>query len=212
MGGVIQVLAGSVALSVVHVFIPNHWIPLVAVSRAERWTRSESAWISALTAGAHTLSTILVGVFVGLVGYKLSSAYDFVARIVAPVVLAGLGIVFVILDFTRHHSHEEIVHVDAVSRKSKPAIVTALAIAMFFSPCLEIEVYYFTAGAALGGLGIVFVSIVYVLITVLGIVILVDVGRKGVERIKLHFLEHHEKGVTGGILILLGIVTFFIRE
>jgi hypothetical protein len=81
---------------------------------------------------------------------------------------------------------------------------------MFFSPCLEIEAYYFTAGA-LGWGGIAVVSTVYLIVTVLGMLLLVDLGRKGVEKIKWHFLEHHEKRVTGSVLIVLGIIAYWVK-
>ena len=38
-------------------------------------------------------SAILLGIIVGLVGYKLSSTYEFVTRIVAPIVLIVIGII-----------------------------------------------------------------------------------------------------------------------
>jgi drug/metabolite transporter (DMT)-like permease len=81
---------------------------------------------------------------------------------------------------------------------------------MFFSPCLEIEAYYFTAGA-LGWGGIAVVSMVYLIVTVLGMLLLVDLGRRGVEKMKWHFLEHHEKRVTGLVLVVLGVFAYFIR-
>ena len=41
----IQVLLGSLLLSVIHALIPNHWLPIVAVSKAQQWTRTEtSTW------------------------------------------------------------------------------------------------------------------------------------------------------------------------
>lgn len=36
-------------------------------------------------------------------------------------------------------------------------------------------------------------------------------GMKGVRKIKSHFLEHHEKTITGVLLIVLGIAGYFIR-
>ncbi len=81
---------------------------------------------------------------------------------------------------------------------------------MFFSPCLELEAYYFTAGA-LGWRGIAVVSTVYFLVTVLGMIVLVDLGRRGAEKIKSHFLEHHEKGVTSVVLIVLGVFAYFVK-
>jgi threonine/homoserine/homoserine lactone efflux protein len=81
---------------------------------------------------------------------------------------------------------------------------------MFFSPCLEIEAYYFVAGK-LGWEGIISVSIIYTVITIAGMLLLVWLGMKGVRKIKSHFLEHHEKTITGVLLIVLGITGYFIR-
>jgi len=41
--------------------------------------------------------------------------------------------------------------------------------------------------------------------------LLVDLGLKGAERIRSHFLEHHEKRVTGFVLVALGVVAFFFE-
>jgi threonine/homoserine/homoserine lactone efflux protein len=80
---------------------------------------------------------------------------------------------------------------------------------MFFSPCLEIEAYYFVA-SSFGWRGIITVSIIYTSITIAGMLLLVWLGMKGVKKIKSHFLEHHEKTITGSLLILLGIAGYFI--
>jgi cadmium resistance protein CadD (predicted permease) len=81
---------------------------------------------------------------------------------------------------------------------------------MFFSPCIEIEAYYFHAGTG-GWLGIAIVSIIYLIFTVFGMVLLVYLGRQGVEKIRWNFLEHHEKMITGIVLIVLGIFAYFIK-
>ena len=81
---------------------------------------------------------------------------------------------------------------------------------MFFSPCLEIEAYFFVA-SKLGWQGIFAVSVIYTVITIAGMLLLVWLGMKGVRKIKSHFLEHHEKTITGTLLIVLGIAGYFIR-
>jgi len=208
--GTMQILIGSLVLSVIHASIPNHWIPLVAIGKAENWSRNETLWITAITGSAHTISSILVGIIVGLVGYKLSSAHEFVTRVVAPLILVILGLVYLFVDLKSPHHHQNPMEICSISQKSKLSIIISLCIAMFFSPCIEIEAYYFTAGT-FGWSGITIVSIVYLIVTILGMLLLVDLGLKGVERIKWHFLEHHEKGVTGVVLIVLGIITYFIK-
>ncbi|MEA3475753.1 MAG: hypothetical protein U9R23_04865 [Candidatus Cloacimonadota bacterium] len=73
MQNLIQLLIGSFVLSAIHVSIPNHWLPLVAISKTENWARGETLGAASITAFAHTASTILVGVMICLIGFKLSS-------------------------------------------------------------------------------------------------------------------------------------------
>ncbi len=197
-------------LSILHASIPNHWIPLVVISKTEKWSRKETLWVTAITGSAHTISTILVGIVVGLIGYKLSSTYELVTRVVAPFVLIIIGLIYLIVDLKNSHHHHNPVKIGSISKRSKFIIIMSLGMAMFFSPCIEVEAYYFTAGG-LGWFGITIVSIVYFIVTILGMLFLVDLGHKGVEKIKWHFLEDHEKKIMGMVLIVLGILAYFIK-
>lgn len=210
-----QILLGSILLSLVHASIPNHWLPLVAIGKTEKWSRRETLGVTAITGTAHTLSTIIIGIIVGLLGYQLSSSYELITKVAAPAILVALGIIYVLMDLRKNklHKHHHHLNPDEITKskgKNKTAIIATLAFGMFFSPCLEIEAYYFTA-SKLGWLGIAIVSAVYFFITVSGIMTLVFFGLKGIEKIKSHFMEHHEFMVSGIVLILLGIISFFIE-
>ncbi len=210
-----SILIGSLLLSITHALIPNHWFPLAAVSKTENWSRSETALVTAITGFLHTLSTIIIGIIIGFAGYKLGDAVETVSGIYAPVVLILLGLYFIIRNLrnkSHTHCHINPEQIKQASRKSKRAIITALGTMMFFSPCVEIEAYYFSAGQA-GWKGIALLSAVYLSVTVIAMVIIVELSRKSLDLLnrKLHFLEHYEKLVTGVILIALGILAFFIR-
>jgi len=212
MTGLSQIILGAFLLSIVHASIPNHWIPLVALSKAERWDEKLTMGITAIAGFAHTLSTIIIGIIVGFLGYKLSSSYSFIVGVIAPSLLIILGIIFLILSIrdNKHHHHNHDIHIDDVKKKTTTAIILTLTISMFFSPCLEIEAYFFVA-SKLGWIGIITVSAIYTIITIAGMLLLVWLGMKGVKKIKSHFLEHHEKTITGILLVFLGIAGFFIR-
>ncbi|MCX6160218.1 MAG: hypothetical protein NTV87_02615, partial [Ignavibacteriae bacterium] len=127
----------------------------------------------------------------------------------------GLGLYFIILNLRKkHHTHCHInpEKIKQASKKSKRAIITALGTMMFFSPCIEIEAYFFTAGQY-GWAGILTLSAIYLIVTVIVMVIIVELGRRSLQLLnqRLHFLEHYEKAITGGILIALGILTFFVH-
>lgn len=209
--GLLQVLLGSLLLSAVHACIPNHWIPLVAIGRTERWDRSETLLFTAIVGLAHAGSTILIGVLVGLLGYELSARHSAITSIAAPSLLIALGIAYLVWDLAarRRHGHrfEQAGPRDGISRL---ALVASLSAAMFFSPCIELEAYYFSAGS-LGLPGIILVSSVYLLVTILGMLILVDLGLKGAKRIRSQFLEHHDKRVTGLLLLALGAAALLVK-
>jgi len=205
----IHLVIGSLLLSLIHAAIPNHWLPIVFIARTEKWNRQEALWITTLTGLAHASSTILVGIGIGLIGYKLSESYDFFTTTIAPVLLILMGILYFGLDFSHNHS-QSLPGNKQLQQKSKLTIIATLCLAMFFSPCLEIDTYFITAGTH-GWQGIAAVSFVYLFITVAGMLLLVALGYNGLERFNLHFLEHHEKKVTGTVLILLGLLSFYLH-
>ncbi len=211
MTGLSQIILGAFLLSIAHASIPNHWIPLVALSKAEKWNEKSTLGITAIAGFSHTLSTIIIGIIVGFLGYKLSDSYHFIVAVIAPSLLILLGIIYLLLSIreNKHHHHHDI-HIDEKRKKTNAAIILTLVVSMFFSPCLEIEAYFFVA-SKLGWEGIISVSVIYTLITIAGMLLLVWLGMKGVRKIRSHFLEHHEKTITGALLIVLGIAGYFIR-
>lgn len=209
----IQILIGSVLLSLIHASIPNHWMPLIAIGKTEKWNVRDTLSVTAITGIAHTLSTIMIGIIVGILGYKLSSTYQSITKIAAPLILITLGLIYIILDRrqSQHHAHHQINSDEFLNKKdtSKTAIIITLSIGMFFSPCIEIEAYYLTA-SSIGWLGIITVSVIYFFVTIMGMLLLVYFGTKGLEKLNFHFMEHHEKLVSGVTLVILGIIAFFI--
>jgi hypothetical protein len=81
---------------------------------------------------------------------------------------------------------------------------------MFFSPCIELESYYFTAGK-LGWEGIILVSINYLTATVICMLSFVAIAMHGINKLRLDFVENNEKAIIGLVLISVGIMTYFIN-
>ena len=82
-----QLFLGSLLLGLIHPLFPNHWLPLIAISKTEKWTNKETIFATLITGFSHTLSTIIIGVIVGFVGIKLSENYSHIIRIAAPLML-----------------------------------------------------------------------------------------------------------------------------
>ncbi len=207
-----QLFTGSLLLSVIHASIPNHWLPIIAIGKAEKWTVRETLTATAIAGFAHILSTVIIGTIVGFIGWQLSSSYDGITHYVAPAILILLGVVYIGIDIMKSgHSHDHShINQNVLQSRSKWAIILSLSLAMFLSPCAELEIYFFQAGT-LGWAGIFIVSLVYMICTVTFMMILVYLGTLGVSRLNWSFLEHHNRLVTGGVLFILGIVAFFVE-
>jgi len=202
----IQILLSSVALSIIHATIPSHWMPLVAIGNTEKWSTSETVAATGFVGFAHVLSSVLIGIAVGWTGYAIYSQYEWVIYTVGPAVLVLLGIIYLLLDRKKGHSHQ-FDHIEEKKNVSKISLIGTLSVAMFFSPCLELETYYFTAGMH-GWKAIIAVSVVYLIVTVAGMMLWVYLGLKGLEKYDFHFFEQHEKAIAGWVLIVIGIATF----
>jgi hypothetical protein len=208
-----QIFLGSLLLSLIHALIPHHWIPIIAISKTEKWTNKEAIFATFITGLSHMISTIIIGIIVGFVGIKLAESYSSITSIAAPTILLVIGIIYLILDLRaghHHHHHPDLEDAVLKNKKSKTAILTSLSLAMFLTPCVEIEAYYFQA-ATFGWTGIFIVSAVYLVMTLLFMFALVYLGLKGVNKLNLTYLENHAKRITGIVLIVLGIIAYFVE-
>lgn len=203
----ISIITGTLIISLLHAVIPNHWLPVIAIGRKEQWTLIEVTKVTFVCALAHGLSTILIGALLSVLGAKLDDSVTHFTNIIAPIILISMGLIFIY----RHHRHRHF-HVDSElkKKKSKSAIITALVIAMFFSPCMEIEAYFLLAGTQAKWL-VVFIALMYLLITTTGMVLLVRYAYKGLLKLNWHSIEHNAGIITGLTLVATGIITFFIQ-
>ena len=202
-----SIITGSLIISLLHAVIPNHWLPVIAIGRKEQWTAAEVNKVTFTCALAHGVSTILIGIVLSFLGTKLDRSFTYFTNIIAPAILILLGLIFIY----RHHKHKHF-HIDEEIKKkrTKTTIITALVIAMFFSPCMEIEAYFLLAGTQAAWL-IWFIALLYLVITTTGMVLLVNFAYKGLLKLNWHSLEHNAGIITGLTLVATGIITFFIR-
>jgi nickel/cobalt exporter len=202
------VIAGTVLLAFVHALIPNHWLPLVAVARAEGWQQKEVNGITFLAALAHVLGTVALGFVLGTIGKELEESYGNIIYVASSVLLIVFGLIYYTVNLPHHHhpSKEDVVKY----KRSRRKWVLIFIVMMFLSPCLEVESLFLSAGAY--GMGLVtLLSVIYAIVSISGILLLVNLGYRGVNLFSAHFIEHNEKRISGIVLILVGIISFFLH-
>lgn len=202
-----SLLIGSFLISLLHAIIPNHWLPVLAIGRKEGWSLAETTRITFLSGLAHVLSTVIIGLLLALIGNQLAGYIEDFSRIIGSAILILMGLYFIRQHYTHHHFH---VNEKQLNTKSKKALLISLIIAMFLSPCMEIEAYFLVAGNN-GWRQFIIIALLYSTVSITGMLIWVRIAYKGMLRLNWHKLEHNAGIITGCILIATGILSFFIR-
>jgi hypothetical protein len=202
------VIAGTVLLAMVHALIPNHWLPLVAVAKAEKWKQKDITSITFMAALAHVLGTVALGLVLGTIGKELQEKYGSIIYVVSSVVLIVFGLIYYTVNLPHHHhsSQKDV----AQFKRSKRKWILIFIFMMFLSPCLEVESLFLSAGAY-GMRLVILLSVIYAIVSISGILLLVNLGYKGINLLSAQIIEHNEKRISGTVLILVGILSFFLH-
>jgi nickel/cobalt transporter (NicO) family protein len=201
-----SILVGSLLISILHALIPNHWLPVLAIGRKEGWGLAETSRITFIAGAAHVLSTVLIGILLGMIGGELTAQMSGFMRVIGPSILILMGLYFLRQHYRHHHFHVEKKN---LQKKSKRSIILALITAMFLSPCMEIEAYFLLAGSR-GWWLLATISVIYSVVTLTGMLIWIRIVYKGLLRLNWHKWEHNAGIITGLVLITTGIISFFI--
>lgn len=201
-----SIIIGSFLISLLHAVIPNHWLPMLAIGRKEGWGLSETLQVTFISGLAHVFSTIIIGVLLALIGIELSEHIESFTRVIAPSILILIGIYFIRQHYVHHHFHLDR---QKTANKPKSKIIGALVIAMFLSPCMEIEAYFLLAGAK-GWWMLAGIALMYAVVTLAGMLLWIRLAYKGLVRLNWHKWEHNAGLISGGVLIGTGILSFFL--
>ncbi len=201
-----QVVIGSLILSLLHAIIPNHWLPVLAIGRREKWTLAKVMEVTFISGLSHAVSTVLIGVILAFLGLKLNETIDQFTHWAAPCILILIGFFFIYQHYRHKHFH---LHHTPEGGRPSVKIIIALVAAMFLSPCMEIEAYFLMAGAISWQL-VTLIAIMYTVITISGMLLWVRLAYNGVLKLNWHKWEHNAGIITGLILVATGIISFFI--
>ncbi|MEO5893676.1 MAG: hypothetical protein ABIQ31_25705 [Ferruginibacter sp.] len=91
-------LVGSILLSLSHAVIPNHWLTVLAIGKKDNYSLNEVSQVTYESGLAHALSTITIGIVLGLLDYNQLIKYF--THFIAPAVLLILSEFFIY----QHHA------------------------------------------------------------------------------------------------------------
>lgn len=200
-----QIIVGSITLSLIHALIPSHWLPMVAIAKAQGWDNARLLRTTALAGLAHTVSTTLIGLMVSFAGVHFAENEWFITGRIVPAILFAWGIWFLVQHY-RHHTHSHI-RQEQLREKSYPQLLISLVVMMFLSPCLEINAFFLSAGAQ-GPEAVMTIAIIYNVVTIGGMLLMTTLAFKGLSHFNAGWARN-EQLITGLTLVCLALLNFF---
>lgn len=220
--------AGTVAI--LHSILPDHWVPLAVVARAERWRIGRVARLSALASVGHVLTSVILGGVIAVVGLQFQRQIDVQQGHLVGSVLIVTGLAFLVWGLTghgHHHDHDEhsptahaattatiaedhatdqrIAGPQQTRAKRIAAIVVPFGIAA--SPDLTI-LPVALAASAVSGLTVAGVLVVFAAVTIATFVGLTVLATLAGYQIKGEWLERNATTITALVLIAIGAVAY----
>ena len=230
--GILVVTAAS--LGFFHtLFGPDHYIPFIMMARARQWTFFKTMWITLLCGLGHVGSSVvmgIIGVIVGVSLNRIEGIESFRGNIAAWLLILfglgyfGWGIYKAIAnkphthwhlhsDGSKHrhtHSHlEDHVHrhEEEDSRNITPWILFTIFV---FGPCEPLIPLLMYPAAKSSMAGLVLVTGIFCLVTVLTMMGVVFVITKGFNLLPFGKLERYTHAIAGAMVTLSGIGIVFL--
>ncbi len=197
------------SIGALHSLAPDHWMPFLALGRAQRWSAARVARVTALCGFGHVTVSALLGVAAALFGLEVVSALGRRLASWAALLLIGFGVGYggwgMRRALARLHGHRH-AHYDHVHHAAR---LTPWALFLLFSadPCVAV-IPLIVAAAPLGALAVAAVVAVYEIATIATMTSLVLAAWRGWGALGLRFrgLERFADAAAGGLLAALGLV------
>lgn len=203
----VPIAGAAVTIASIHALAPDHWMPLAALARAQRWSLSRTARVTAACGAAHVTVAVLLGLVALAFGIRLFERFGAALESFAGIALITFGVSYAVWGM-RHaaahvhgHRHTHYDHVHGASR------VTPWTVFLLFAadPCLAIFPLMFAA-APLGWSHVATIIVLYELATIATMTALVLPARTAANRlVRGAWMHRYGDAVAGAFITAVGV-------
>jgi len=198
----IIILSSAMAIGFIHTLIgPDHYVPLIAMSKARSWSMFKTALITLICGIAHVGSAAVLGMIAVVLGFglaKLNFIESFRGNI-AVWLLIGFGIVYLVWSIyklirRKHHHH--------IKSEITPWVLCLIFVLGPCEPLIPLMLYPAIRGSLLDVFAVTMVFGMATIITMLSVVIMTVYGT---NFIRVKFLEKYGNVMAGAIICSTGV-------
>jgi len=218
-------LSAAVSIAVIHTLIGvDHYVPFIALSKANNWTIRKTVYVVLLCGFGHVLGSVILG----FAGVALSAGVTSLVDIedkrgtVAAYVLIAFGLIYTIYGIkkalkNKTHTHTEqdgqtIIHThlnnDAEHRhntKKTGSVFWGLFIFFVLGPCEPLIPLLMYPAATMNIFMLVLVTVSFSVITIGVMLLMTLLGIKGFQLLKINRLERYAHALAGSAILLCGL-------
>ncbi|KAJ6906673.1 hypothetical protein NC652_024212 [Populus alba x Populus x berolinensis] len=190
----LSTIGGIATVSLLHSFIPTHWLPFSIVGRAQKWTLSRTLLVTAFGAVLHVLSTSLLGITAITMANTIAG--EETVHKLASLLLIILGGCYMILFLSGKggHSHSH-------NQPMEKMAVAGLVLVPALSPCATTLPVFLAVGNSSSMMVLAIIVLLFSTITVM--TSLVALSFYGASQLKFHWVERYDKLLVGSVLCLI---------
>lgn len=196
-------IAAAAGVGFGHAILPDHWMPLAVVGRAQRYPLARIARLSGLAGLAHVLVSLVLGVVIVAVGLQFRSSISDAEDAIVGGLLIATGVAFGVFELVGRgrHDHDH----PRTGRRLRGAAAVMVPFGAAASPDLTILPVFLAAAAA--GVGAAIGSLVaFALVTVLTFVALTVLAAAGGYALRAPWLDRAAGAVTATVLVVIGVL------
>lgn len=212
---------------------PDHYLPFIAMAKARGWTTGKSLRITLLCGIGHLLGSVVLGIIGITVGVQLASLewLEGIRGNFAAWLLIGFGLAYTAWGIrqavrnkphTHWHDHEGLTHSHVHTHRESHAHVhqqnsdrkslTPWIIFIIFvlGPCEPLIPLLMYPAARESLAGVMMVTFVFGIVTVLTMLATVAVTLRGLEKVRVNSLERYAHALAGSTILFCGLAIVFL--
>jgi len=223
----------AATLGVIHTLLgPDHYIPFIVLSKARKWTRTRTMWITFISGVGHVSGSVilgLIGIAMGISLHRVEAIEASRGAVVGWMVIA-FGLLYTaygIYKYIRRGAHfhlpsfmrpKSIRHRDLhlgdreLEREDDGGRLTPwiLFLIFVFGPCEVLIPMLVYPAAEHSTIGIILVALVFGIATVGTMMLVVLLGYRGISMVKFKGREHQLHLYAGLVILLAGVGMQFL--
>jgi len=226
MSEMMVLVMSAASLGVIHTLLgPDHYLPFIVLSKARKWTRTRTLWITFISGVGHVTGSVVLGMIGIAMGISLSKLVAFEASRGSLVgwMLIAFGILYTsygIYKYVKRGAHMHVpaflrpksirhtdLHLDIndMDEDSTGRLTPWILFLIFvFGPCEVLIPMLIYPAAKQSGMGVFLVALVFGIATVGTMLLVVYLGYQGLSLVRFKGREYQLHLFAGLVILLAG--------